>query len=172
MNKSATLEIAKNSAPLLLAFYCLAGVFPLLKYTYLNHEPFIFTFKYLGPVILVSLLYISNEVIRPQKLFLKVIYIFQILIKAFFITIMTTGYLLLVNDYLSESNEVCFNGEIIEKWKNSESLIFTDYNFKVSDRNSLNQYSLNVNRKDFEEYKKGQLFKQCLKEGALGLRFK
>ncbi|MBE0368567.1 hypothetical protein [Pseudoalteromonas aurantia] len=172
MNNNTTIEIAKNSVPLLLVIYCLAGVFPLLKYTYLNQEPFIFTFKYVGPVILASMLYISLEVIRSQKLFIKVIYIFQILIKAFFITIMTTGYLLLVNDYLSESKEECFIGEIVEKWKNSESLLYTDYNFKVNDSSTNKQYSLNVSKNDYSQHKEGQLFKQCLKDGMLGIRFK
>jgi hypothetical protein len=171
MNKKNIIELAKNLMPLLVVIYCIVGVFPILKYTYLNHEPFLFTFKYLGPVILASLLYIYLDAIRTLNLFLKVIYIFQILIKAFFITIMTTGYLLLINDYFSELKEDCFKGEIIEKWKNSESLLFTDYNFKVSDNSTGNQYSLNVTRNDFEQFKENQLYKQCLKKGVLGIRF-
>jgi hypothetical protein len=172
MNNVYIKEMIKNFAPLLLVTYCFLGVFPLLKYTYMNHEPFLISFKYVGPAMLASIFYLTFSAIRSKNLFFKVIYLVQILIKAFFITIMTTGYLLLVNDYFSDSKEVCFNGELIEKWKNSESILFTDYNFKIIDRGSSKQYSLNVNRNDFEKYQEGQLFKQCLKEGALGIHFR
>ncbi|MCX2769766.1 hypothetical protein [Pseudoalteromonas sp. B530] len=172
MTKRYVKELAKNAAPLFLVLYCLIGVFPILQYSYLNHEPFIFAFKYVGPLFLLAFLYFYWSNIRYQKLLIKIALMFQVIMKVFFITIMTTGYILLLNDLSSKPETTCFSGNVTDKWANSESLFFTDYNFKLKDRNTGTVESLNVTKKDFDQHKVGELYSGCFKEGILGIRFK
>lgn len=161
----------KSTLPLLMVIYCIFGIIPILQYTYLNQEPFLFAIKYTGPLIFLILVIESKENIQKNGALISTIIVFQVLAKSVFLSIMTAGYLLLINDFGGDKKEICLTGTIIKRWTNNESNIVTDYNFTLFDNSQNTNHSLNVSKKDYVTHDEGSQFTQCFKVGMLGIYY-